>query len=116
MTLIGIVSLVLFGASVAGAIACVAVGKRSIARVTRWLGVAALACGMLGALAGVALSWSAMSAPGMTEVGRRRIFSNCLAETVYGTLLTLLVSSPVLLASHRVLRKTTRNVQGGARL
>ena|ERR1041384_6284899 len=98
-------AIVLGTASLIAALTCAVTRRRDLARMARTLGLAVLACGFLALVAGVAMTWSATSAPGLSQADRQRMLSNGVAEFVYNALLTVLVAAPALLVGHWILRK-----------
>jgi hypothetical protein len=96
----------LTAASLVLALACLTTRQVRVARLTRALGLAVLACGAVALIAGLCMTWSSTSAPGLSEADRMRMTSNGLAEATYNLVLTLLLAAPAVLASHWVLRRT----------
>lgn len=88
------------------ALACLATRQVRIARLARALGFAVLACGAVALAAGLGMTWSGTSAPGLSEADRMRMTSNGLAEASYNLLLTLLLAAPAIASGHWVLRKS----------
>jgi hypothetical protein len=91
--------------SLALALACLVTRQVRIARLTRALGFAVLACGAVALVAGLGMTWSATSAPGLSEADRMRMTSNGVAEATYSLILNLLFAAPAVLSGHWVLRK-----------
>lgn len=97
----------LTAASLVLALACLITRQVRIARLTRALGLAVLACGAVALIAGLGMTWAATSAPGLSEADRMRMTSNGLAEATYNLMLTLLFAAPAVFAGHWVLRKNS---------
>lgn len=115
MEVTGTIATVVFGASLAAGVACAVTRRADVAKVARGFGLATLAMGALGIVAGWVDARSASSAPGVTPADRRRITANMVAESAYTAMATVVAAVPTLIASAWVLRKR-RDAATGAPL
>lgn len=98
-------AIILASASIIIALACVVTGRRDLARISRALGRAVVACGCIAIIASIAMTWSDSSAPGLSQADRQRMISSAVPEAADNAILTILVAAPALMVGHWIFRK-----------
>lgn len=80
----------------------------------RWLGIGAVALGLLGASAGAAQTYAASSARGLAEADVARLRSNGYREASFNLAIGCVIGVPLLLAARRRRRRESAQSASGS--